>query len=486
MATDLIFELGSKGRVGANLPEMDIPELDIQELIPRKQQRTFPPRLPEVSEAEVIRHFISLSTKNHHVDKGFYPLGSCTMKYNPKINEETAALDGLRVIHPLQPESTVQGAIRLLYEIGEYLCKISGLAAVSLQPAAGAHGELTSLMLIRSFHESRGRRRKYVLIPDSAHGTNPASVTISGYSALQIKSNSQGKVDLEGLKSAINEDVAALMLTNPNTLGIFESGVEEIAKVVHQAGALMYMDGANMNALLGIVRPGDLGFDVVHFNLHKTFSTPHGGGGPGSGPIAVTEKLVEFLPTPCVSKKENGFTLDCSRAQTIGKVSTFFGNFAIIVRAYTYIRSLGAAGLRQVSEAAIINANYLLSLLKDHYDLPFKCRPMHEFVLSGERQKTGGAKTLDIAKRLLDFGVHAPTVYFPLIVHEALMIEPTETESKQSIEEFAGYMIQIAKEVEQDPEILKQSPTSTPVSRLDEALAARELNIRYRFPEDSA
>jgi len=486
MATDLIFELGSKGRVGANLPEMDIPELDIQELIPRKQQRTFPPRLPEVSEAEVIRHFISLSTKNHHVDKGFYPLGSCTMKYNPKINEETAALDGLRVIHPLQPESTVQGAIRLLYEIGEYLCKISGLAAVSLQPAAGAHGELTSLMLIRSFHESRGRRRKYVLIPDSAHGTNPASVTISGYSALQIKSNSQGKVDLEGLKSAINEDVAALMLTNPNTLGIFESGVEEIAKVVHQAGALMYMDGANMNALLGIVRPGDLGFDVVHFNLHKTFSTPHGGGGPGSGPIAVTEKLVEFLPTPCVSKKENGFTLDCSRAQTIGKVSTFFGNFAIIVRAYTYIRSLGAAGLRQVSEAAIINANYLLSLLKDHYDLPFKCRPMHEFVLSGERQKTRGAKTLDIAKRLLDFGVHAPTVYFPLIVHEALMIEPTETESKQSIEEFAGYMIQIAKEVEQDPEILKQSPTSTPVSRLDEALAARELNIRYRFPEDSA
>ncbi len=486
MATKLIFEAGSPGRLGASLPAMDVPELDVQELIPQKQQRTTPPRLPEVSEAEVIRHFIGLSIKNHHVDKGFYPLGSCTMKYNPKINEETAGLDGLRAVHPLQPESTVQGALRLLYEIGEYLCKISGLAAVSLQPAAGAHGELTSLMLIRSFHEARGRRRKYVLIPDSAHGTNPASVTISGYTATQLKSNSQGKVDLENLKSSINEDVAALMLTNPNTLGIFESGVEEIARIVHEAGALMYMDGANINALLGIVRPGDLGFDVVHFNLHKTFSTPHGGGGPGSGPIAVSEKLVDFLPTPCVRKKENSYTLDCSRAQTVGKVGTFYGNFAVIVRAYTYIRSLGAAGLRQVSEAAIINANYLLSLLKDYYDLPFKCRPMHEFVLSGERQKARGAKTLDIAKRLLDFGVHAPTVYFPLIVHEALMIEPTETESKQSIEEFANYMIQIAKEVEQDPEIVRHAPTLTPVSRMDEALAARELNIRYRFPEDSA
>ncbi len=486
MATKLIFELGSQGRTGASLPEMDVPELSVHELIPQEQLRTSPPQLPEVSEAEVIRHFISLSTKNHHVDKGFYPLGSCTMKYNPKINEETAGLDGFRAIHPLQPESTVQGALRLLYEIGEYLCKISGLAAVSLQPAAGAHGELTSLMLIRNFHESRGRRRKYVLIPDSAHGTNPASATISGYSAVQIKSNDQGRVDLDNLKSAINEDVAALMLTNPNTLGIFETGVAEIAKIVHEAGALMYMDGANMNALLGIVRPGDLGFDVVHFNLHKTFSTPHGGGGPGSGPIAVTEQLADFLPMPCIRKKENGYTLDCSRAQSVGKVSTFYGNFAVIVRAYTYIRSLGAAGLRQVSEAAIINANYLQSLLKDEYDLPFKGRPMHEFVLSGERQKAKGVKTLDIAKRLLDFGVHAPTVYFPLIVHEALMIEPTETETKQSIEEFAGFMIQIAKEIEQAPEMLKQAPTSTPVSRLDEALAARELNVRYRFPKDSA
>lgn len=482
----LIFELGSEGRTGANLPALDVPRSDITELIPQKYLRKTQPQLPQVGEAEAIRHFVNLSTMNHHVDKDFYPLGSCTMKYNPKINEEAAALDGFKAIHPLQPERTVQGALQLLSEIGEYLCEISGLAAASLQPAAGAHGELTSLMLIRSYHEAQGRRRKYVFIPDSAHGTNPASVTISGYSSVQIKSNAQGKVDIEALKSAINENVAALMLTNPNTLGIFESGIKEIARIVHEAGALLYMDGANMNALLGIIRPGDLGFDVVHFNLHKTFSTPHGGGGPGSGPIAVSKKLAEFLPEPCVRRSKNGYTHDCSRSQSVGKVSTFYGNFAIIVRAYAYIRALGAEGLRQVSEAAIINANYLLSRLKEYYDLPFACTPMHEFVLSGERQKNQGAKTLDIAKRLLDFGVHAPTVYFPLIVHEALMIEPTETESKQSIEEFADRLIQIAKEAKENPELLKQAPTSTPVSRLDEALAARELNVRYRFPEEIA
>jgi len=479
----LLFEIGSEGRMGVNLPEADVPQVNIDELLPKKYQRQNPARLPEISEPEVIRHFVNLSTLNHHVDKGFYPLGSCTMKYNPKINEETQALPGFRSLHPHQPESSVQGALELLREIGEYLCEIGGLQGITLQPAAGAHGELTGLMLIRAYHDAKGKRRKYILVPDSAHGTNPASTSISGYQPLQIKSNEQGLVDLEQLRTYMNEDVAALMLTNPNTLGIFENQINEIAKIVHEAGALMYMDGANMNALLGIVRPGDLGFDVLHFNLHKTFSTPHGGGGPGSGPVAVSGRMVDFLPQPCIRKNDDGFSFDYDRPDSIGKMSTFYGNFSIIVRAFTYIRMLGARGLREVSENAILNANYLLSLVKDYYDLPYKLTPMHEFVLSGERQLEYGVKTLDIAKRLLDFGFHAPTVYFPLIVHEALMIEPTETESKASIESFADAMIRIAKEAEETPEVLHEAPTTTPVSRLDEAMAARELNICYPFSD---
>ncbi len=479
----LLFELGSEGRMGVNLPEPDVPHVDIDELLPKKFQRQNPARLPEISEPEVIRHFVNLSTLNHHLDKGFYPLGSCTMKYNPKINEETQSLPGFRSLHPHQPESSVQGALELLQEIGEYLCEIGGLQGITLQPAAGAHGELTGLMLIRAYHDAKGKRRKYILVPDSAHGTNPASTSISGYQPLQIKSNENGLVDLEQLRTYLNEDVAALMLTNPNTLGIFENQISEIARLVHEAGALMYMDGANMNALLGMVRPGDLGFDVLHFNLHKTFSTPHGGGGPGAGPVAVSEKIVDFLPQPCIKKNDDGFSFDYDLSDSIGKMSTFYGNFSIIVRAFTYIRMLGARGLREVSEGAIINANYLLSLVKEYYDLPYKLTPMHEFVLSGERQLAYGVKTLDIAKRLLDFGFHAPTVYFPLIVHEALMIEPTETESKTSIEEFANAMIRIAKEAEEKPEVLHEAPTKTPVSRLDEAKAARELNIRYPFSD---
>ncbi len=478
-----IFQIGSKGQIGANLPDCDVPTRPNSELIPNSFLRKSPARLPEVSEPEVVRHFVNLSTLNHHVDKDFYPLGSCTMKYNPKINEDMQALPGFQSLHPLQPESTIQGALKLLSEMSEYLCNVSGLQAVSLQPSAGAHGELAGLMMIRKYHESQGKPRKYVLIPDSAHGTNPASVTIAGYESVSIKSNADGLVDLADLESKLNDDVAAFMLTNPNTLGIFETQVDKISKMLHDIGALMYMDGANLNALLGIVRPGDLGFDVVHFNLHKTFSTPHGGGGPGSGPVGVSAKVVDFLPKPCIKKENDQYTLYCDLENSIGKVCTFYGNFAVIVRAYTYIRMLGAKGLRQVGEWAIINANYLLSLVKDYYELPYKSKTMHEFVLSGDRQKAKGVKTLDIAKRLLDFGVHAPTVYFPLIVSEALMIEPTETESKRSIEHFANILIQIANEVEENPELLKNAPHTTRVSRLNEALAARNLNVKYTFDE---
>jgi glycine dehydrogenase subunit 2 len=481
MPSKLLFELGSPGTQGVTLPELDVPSQSVNELIPEKYRRQTSPRLPEVSEGEVVRHFVNLSTLNHHVDKAFYPLGSCTMKYNPKVNEEAQALAGFRALHPLQPQHTVQGAIELLNALSCYLCEISGMHGISLQPAAGAHGELTGLMLIRAYHEAQGKRRKVILIPDSAHGTNPASVSIAGYTALQIKSNDLGLVDLDRLRTVLNEDTAALMLTNPNTLGIFESQVLDIIEMVHDVGGLVYMDGANLNALLGLVRPGDLGFDVVHFNLHKTFSTPHGGGGPGSGPVGVAERLIKFLPLPRIVKSAENYAFDYQDDASIGKISTFYGNFAVMVRAYTYIRMLGAAGLKKVSRGAIINANYLLSLVQDHYEVPYKTRPMHECVISGERQKAKGVKTLDIAKRLLDFGVHAPTVYFPLIVAEALMIEPTETETKAAIEEYARILIQIAHEVEESPDIVKNAPTTTPVGRLDEALAARELKVHYPF-----
>jgi len=484
MPQKLLFEIGSNGLHGTSLPNCDVPEKDITAFIPEKYQRKTPARLPQVSEPEVVRHFVNLSTMNHHVDKDFYPLGSCTMKYNPKVNEDMSSLPGFTAIHPLQAPHTVQGALGLLDEIGQYLCEISGLPAITLQPSAGAHGELTALMMIRAYHDKKGKRRKYVLIPDSAHGTNPASVSIAGYESITIKSNADGLVDINVLKEHLNDDVAAFMLTNPNTLGIFETQVKEIAELLHSIGALLYMDGANMNALLGHIRPGDLGFDVIHYNLHKTFSTPHGGGGPGSGPIAVSDRLVDFLPVPCVQCVEGEYILNDCRADTIGKIASFYGNFGVIVRAFTYIRILGKNGLKNVSKNAIINANYLLSRIKEYYDLAFQKTPMHEFILSGERQKKQGAKTLDIAKRLLDFGVHAPTVYFPLNVSEAIMIEPTETESKATLDRFADILIQIAEEIKQDPEILKQAPMSTPVSRLDEAGAARSLNVRYVFPQD--
>ena len=478
---ELLFELNAKDRKGYTLPQLRVPHKEVDQLIPKKFIRNQPARLPEVSENEVVRHFIALSRLNHHVDKGFYPLGSCTMKYNPKINENVANSSCLKNLHPMQSTRLTQGALALMYELSEYLREISGMKAISLQPAAGAHGELVGLMLIRAYHEDQGNPRQKILIPDSAHGTNPASVTIAGYSAVQVKSNAKGLVDLDDLRSKLDENTAALMLTNPNTLGIFETQIAQINKMLRQVGALLYMDGANLNALLGIVRPGDIGVDVLHFNLHKTFSTPHGGGGPGSGPVGVSEKLVDFLPVPGLVKAENKYRFDYDYPKSIGRVHSFYGNFAIMIRAYTYIRMLGKKGLKRVSENAIINANYLMKLLENHFQLPFAGPPMHEFVLSGSKQKEQGVSTADMAKRILDFGFHAPTVYFPLIVREAIMIEPTETESKQTLDRFAECMIAIANEVETNPELVKNAPHTTPVSRLDEVRAVRQPDIRYNF-----
>jgi glycine dehydrogenase subunit 2 len=403
------------------------------------------------------------------------------MKYNPKINEDICRLDGFAMIHPLQTEGTMQGALQVMYESERYLCAISGMDAVSLQPAAGAHGELTSIMIVRKYFEEQGKARKKVLIPDSAHGTNPASVTLSGYTAVEIKSNEKGLVDLHSLEKALDSEVACLMLTNPNTLGLYEKELVKIVEMVHNKGALLYMDGANLNAYLGFHRPGDAGFDLVHFNLHKTFSTPHGGGGPGAGPIGVKKDLAKYLPVPVIEKDGDNYRLNYNRPNTIGKVQGFYGNFGVIVRAYTYIRMLGAQGLKEVSECAMINANYIRKALENYYELPYKDICMHECVFSGDNLKPYGVKTLDVAKRLLDFGVHAPTVYFPLIVHEALMIEPTETESKESIDKFIEAMIQIANEVKENPQILKDAPQNTPVRRLDEVKASRELNVKYEF-----
>ncbi len=481
MYEKLSFELSVAGRTGYSLPPMDVPEKPVESLLPARFLRKKCARLPELSEPEVMRHFIALSLLNHHVDKGLYPLGSCTMKYNPKLNENMARLAGFSQLHPLQDVSQVQGALQLMHELAGYLAEIAGMSQVTLQPAAGAHGELTGLMMIRAYHENQGNPRKNILIPDSAHGTNPASVTISGYNAIQIKSNANGLVDLEDLKRNLNGDTAALMLTNPNTLGIFENQICQIVQLLRDEGALIYMDGANLNALLGIVKPGDFGIDVLHFNLHKTFSTPHGGGGPGSGPVGVSEKLVPFLPVPVIGKKGADYVLDDQRPLSIGKISSFFGNFGIMVRAYTYIRRLGAAGLRQVSENAIINANYLKVKLSPVFDIPFSGQAMHEFVASASRQKKQGIKALDIAKRLLDFGIHAPTIYFPLIVSEAIMIEPTETESKTSLDNFIAAIYQIASEIETEPQKVKEAPCTTPVSRLDEVRAIKDANFRYQF-----
>ncbi|WMJ78295.1 MULTISPECIES: aminomethyl-transferring glycine dehydrogenase subunit GcvPB [unclassified Sedimentibacter] len=476
----LIFELSREGRKAYSLPECDVPSLEMEELIGNEYLREKSPELPEVSELDAVRHFTQLSQRNHGVDTGFYPLGSCTMKYNPKVDEVVARFDGFSKIHPYQPEEISQGAMQVIYELDGMLSEISGMDKCTLQPAAGAHGELTGLMIIKAYHRSRGdEKRNIIIIPDSAHGTNPASAVVAGFETVEVKSNDKGLVDLESLKTVMSDKVAGLMLTNPNTLGLFDENILKISEIVHEAGGLMYYDGANANAILGVTRPGDMGFDVVHFNIHKTFSTPHGGGGPGSGPVGVKEHLSAFLPVPVVAKKENEYVFDYDRPLSIGKVRSFYGNFGVYVKAYAYIRGQGPEGLRAVAENAVLNANYIASKLKGRYYLPVDRECMHECVLSGDLQKERGVTTLDIAKRLLDFGYHPPTVYFPLIVSEAMMIEPTECETKETLDQFIGAMIQIADEVENDPDVVKNAPHTTVVSRLNEAQAARKPVLRY-------
>jgi glycine dehydrogenase subunit 2 len=477
----LIFELSTPGRIGYSLPEMDVQELDLSSLLPEGYLRSEEPELPEVSELDIMRHYTALSRRNHGVDSGFYPLGSCTMKYNPKINENVARFNGFAHVHPLQDESSVQGALELLYDLQQHLIEITGMDEVTLQPAAGAHGEWTGLMMIRAYHEANGDlKRTKVIVPDSAHGTNPASATVAGLETITVKSNENGLVDLDDLRRVIGEDTAALMLTNPNTLGLFEENIVEMAEIVHGAGGKLYYDGANLNAVLSKARPGDMGFDVVHLNLHKTFTGPHGGGGPGSGPVGVKADLIPFLPKPVITKRGEEYVFDYDRPQSIGRVKPFYGNFGINVRAYTYIRSMGPDGLKAVTEYAVLNANYMMRRLAEYYDLPFDKHCKHEFVLSGRRQKKLGVRTLDIAKRLLDFGYHPPTIYFPLNVEECIMIEPTETESKETLDSFVDIMIQIAKEAEENPEIVQEAPHTTVVGRMDEATAARKPILKYQ------
>jgi glycine dehydrogenase subunit 2 len=477
----LIFELSKQGRVGYSLPELEVEELSLAELIPSDYIRSEEAELPEVSELDIMRHYTALSKRNHGVDSGFYPLGSCTMKYNPKINENVARIAGLAHLHPLQEEETVQGAMELLFDLQEHLKEITGMDEVTLQPAAGAHGEWTGLMMIRAYHEANNdTKRTKVIVPDSAHGTNPASATVAGFETITVKSDENGLVDLEDLKRVVDEHTAALMLTNPNTLGLFEAHILEMAQIVHDAGGKLYYDGANLNAVLSKARPGDMGFDVVHLNLHKTFTGPHGGGGPGSGPVGVKADLIPYLPKPVLVKNEEGYHFDYNRPQSIGRVKPFYGNFGINVRAYTYIRTMGPEGLKNVTEFAVLNANYMMRRLAPYYDLPFDQHCKHEFVLSGKRQKKLGVRTLDIAKRLLDFGYHPPTIYFPLNVEECIMIEPTETESKETLDSFIDAMIQIAREVEETPEIVQEAPHTTVVKRLDETTAARKPILRYQ------
>ena len=477
----LIYEKSEPGRRASSLPQPDLPAGEI----PEELRRSAPPRLPEVAEPEVLRHFTALADRTFGVDTGFYPLGSCTMKHNPRVNERVVNLPGFRDLHPLQEEDASQGALELMWRLQEILAEIVGLPAVSLQPAAGSQGELTGLLLMRAYFADRGEaeQRREIVIPDTAHGTNPASVTMAGYELVGVTTDPRGNVDLEELRTKVGPQTAGLMLTNPSTLGLFDEGIEEITRIFHEAGALMYYDGANLNAICGISRPGDFGFDIVHFNLHKTFSQPHGGGGPGGGPIAVRERLEPYLPVPAVVREGGTFRLDFERPKTIGKVRGFGGPFGVFVRSYAYIRSYGPA-LKEMSEVAVLNANYLLARLKDAYELPFDRLCMHEFVLSGRRLKREqGVTTLDVAKRLMDYGFHPPTIYFPLNVPEALMIEPTETEAKETLDAFADAMLAIRREAEEEPELLKEAPHVRPVKRLDEVRAAKQPIVRYRFEE---
>jgi glycine dehydrogenase subunit 2 len=477
----LIFEKSQAGRRGGELPKPDVPAAEI----PAELRRQSPPRLPELAEPEILRHFTELSTRNFGIDTGFYPLGSCTMKYNPRVNERLVMLPGFRDLHPYQEEDGIQGALELMWRLQKALIEVSGLHACSLQPAAGSQGELTGLMLMRAYFADRGEgdRRDTIVTADTAHGTNPASVTMAGYKLAKVQTDARGNVDVAHLRELVDERTAGLMLTNPSTLGLFDEHIEEIAAIFHDVGALLYYDGANLNAVCGISRPGDMGFDIVHINLHKTFSQPHGGGGPGGGPIVVRDKLEPFLPVPAVVQDGDAFRLDYDRPKSIGKVRGYTGPFGVFVRSYAYIRSYGPR-LREMSETAVLNANYLLALLKEGYDLPFDRLCMHEFVLSARSLKREhGISALDVAKRLMDYGFHPPTIYFPLVVSEALMIEPTETEAKETLDAFAEAMLAIVREAADDPEVIRDAPHGRPVRRLDEVKAAKRGIVKYGFED---
>ena len=482
MSDHLIFHKSRLGKIGVILPKCDVPDTPLEDIFEGEEIRAVPANLPEVTEPDVVRHYTNLSSKNHHVDKDVYPLGSCTMKYNPKVNDLMAGLPGLSSIHPAQPEESVQGALAIMAGLEDQLKAITGMDRFTLQPAAGSQGELVGVLIMQAYHAKKGSQRKYILIPDTAHGTNPASVVMAGFDVIQVKSDQRGRVDLDDLREKLSTEVAGMMLTQPNTLGLFEEHISEITGLVHEAGGLMYMDGANLNALLGLVKPADMGFDIVHINLHKTFSTPHGGGGPGAGPIGVTSELAKFLPLPLVIEKDGKYSLHRDLPDSVGRVHAFFGNFGILVRAYTYIRMLGLDGIQAISRLAILNANYLMSKLTDAYEVAFDGPCMHEFVLSASRQKERGVRALDIGKRLLDFGFHAPTIYFPLNVPEALMTEPTDSETMESLDRFAEAMLKIDEESKSDPEKVRNAPYSTPVRRLDETAANRTPDLRW-IPE---
>ncbi|GAB4113094.1 MAG: aminomethyl-transferring glycine dehydrogenase subunit GcvPB [Roseiflexaceae bacterium] len=472
-----LFELSGAGKIGVNLPDLDVPVADLPSDLLRADDLA---KMPELTEPEVIRHFTRISQRNLCIDTTFYPLGSCTMKFNPKIHEEAARLAGFADAHPLQGDAFSQGALQLMYELQQSLGEISGFDAVSLQPAAGAQGELTGILVFRAYHQDRGDRdRTEILVPNAAHGTNPATAAMVGYKVIEIKGDARGNVDLEDLKAKLSPRTAGLMLTNPNTIGLFEEQVQEVARLVHEAGGLMYGDGANFNAILGIAKPGELGFDFMHYNLHKTFTTPHGGGGPGSGAVGCTAALAPFLPGPRVRQEADGRYAFFTPEKSIGRVKTFHGNFGMLVRAWTYIRSLGGKGLREVSETAVLNANYIQARLRHVYPVAVDRTCMHETVLMGKLAEAPEARTLDIAKRLIDYGIHPPTVYFPLIVPEALMIEPTETESKRTLDQFCDAMLKVAQEAAEDINILRNAPTTTPVRRVDEVRAARQPILSY-------
>ena len=480
--TPLLFEQSKKDRKGFKIPSSEVLNVPLEDFIPLEYLRKDKANLPELTEFQVVRHFTNLSTKNHHVDKDFYPLGSCTMKYNPKINDHIASFPGFSQIHPNQPVESIQGALKVHHELERILCNITGFNNITLQPSAGSQGEMVGLLLMQSYHRDKNiNNKKYIIIPETAHGTNPASVIMSGYEVKEVKSNDRGRVDINHLKEIVNNDVAGMMLTQPNTLGLFEDEIEQICKIIHDVDGLMYMDGANLNALVGIVKPADMGFDIMHINVHKTFSTPHGGGGPGAGPVAVNNKLSEFLPSPNVEYVNGKYQINYNNKKSLGRVHSFYGNYGIIVRAYVYIISLGKKGLKDVAMNAVLNANYLKSLLQDNYDVPFSDGSLHEFVISALKQKKKGYKALVIAKNLLDHGFHSPTVYFPINIDEAIMIEPTETESKETLEAFANAMISIDERISLDDTNLNDAPVKTPVRKLDETKANRELNVKYTY-----